>query len=564
MKTGITVLVTVILMLLAKSAAAHTVVYYAPPCFIQGSTVTVGVKVIIAAPGSYYHWQFRTAPGASWTWLANGNNTINGRTFSVTGASQSSAIADYTPNLVISNVGSPAYTTQLDNIELRVIMTNGLDPQTNPYPATSAWGGEEFANAYEAKYIRLISKPATENCYSNCTGNTLVVNPAAVPPPMADYYGGFETGTGSTDDNFSTPGNNGATSRAYTDITKWTGGTLGTAPRYRVMSNPDSMNTAFAGFAPHSGNQMMVVSRNNSVSNRLWYRTIAVTNAAYYYNGQVTLKAWFAKVDATDASMVMEVKAATTQGGTVTSFGGNSVIQSITGTAGNWIQVTLSINLPHNTYQKLEFSIHSSNASVASVAIDDICLLEPLAGALPVVMSPLKSAYSDGVSHLTWSTEQESNSNYFEVEHSTNGTDFTAIGKVYANGMSSKTIAYKFDDVKAAAGANYYRLRMVDKDGYAEYSNTVLVNVNIKGFFVTGVYPSPFTDKVNISISSENASQAVVRFYDLAGRVLATQNAMINKGVTTITLNNLGNLSKGMYVAEVNCAGTKYSERVIK
>lgn len=563
-KTLTAVIITVILMLAVKKATAHTVVYYNPPCFTQGSTVTVGVKVIIAAAGSYYHWQYRATAGGSWTWLANGNNTINGRTFNITNASLVSNVNDYTPDLVISNVGVPAYTTELNNVELRVIMTNGLDPQYNPYPGTSAWGAEEFALPGQAKYIRLIAKPATENCYSNCTGNILVNDPASVSPAQGDYYGGFEMGTGSTDLNFSTPGTYGATSKAATDITKWTSGSVGTSPRYRVMSNADSMNTTFAAFAPHSGNQMLVVSRNNSSTNRLWYRTIAVANASNFYSGQVTLKAWCAKVDATNACMVLEVKGATTQSGAVASFGGNSTTTTLNGNAGEWVQITLNVNLPAGTYKKLEFSIRNCGSSTTSVAIDDICLVEPLAALLPVSMKPLQASYNDGVSNISWVTESEINSNYFEVEKSSNAVDFTTIGKVYANGYSSRTLTYQFNDVKAAAGINYYRLRIVDKDGSFTYSNIVAVNVTVKGFFVTGVYPSPFTDKVNVSIASESAGKAYIRLSDVTGRQIAVQTAVIAKGVTNITLNNLGSLNTGMYLVEVNFNGNRYTQKITK
>ena len=563
-KTLLFSILTVFTMMFSKTTSAHTVQYYSIPCFTQGGTVTVGVAVTAAMVNSYYHWQYRAAPGATWTWISNGNNNINGHLFNVTGASQVSGILNYTPNLVISNVGSPAYTTELDNVELRVIMTDGLDPQTNPYPGTAAWGGEEFANNFQAKYVRLLAKAGAENCYSSCTGNALVVNQALVTPPMADYFGGFEVGSGSGTDNFSTPGTYGATSKASSDITQWTGGALGTLPRYRVINNADSVNSAFTAFAPHTGNQMLVVSRNNSASNRIWYRTLAVSNAASFYNGQITFKAWFAKVDATDACMVLEVNGATTLAGTAASFAGNSVTQTVSGTAGTWVQLTLTVTLPTNTYKKLEFSIRNCNSTVASIAIDDICLMEPLAGALPIVLTPLKSVYANGVTNLTWATEQESNSNYFEIERSADGNNFTAIGKVFSNGFSSKLIAYKFDDIKANAGINYYRLRVVDKDGRYEFSNIVLVNISIKGLFVTAVYPSPFADKVNVSISSENASEALVRLHDITGRILAQQNVKINKGLTSITIDDLGNLAKGMYIVEINCNGTKYSERLIK
>jgi Secretion system C-terminal sorting domain len=561
-KTLTAVIVTVILMLAVKKATAHTVVYYTPPCFVQGANVTVAVKVIYAASGSYYHWQYRSTAGGSWVWLSNGNNTINGRTFSVSNASVRSTVADYTPSLSINNVGSPAYTTQLDNVELRVIMTDGLDPQYNPFPATAAWGGEEFYNAYEAKYVRLISKPATEGCYSNCSGNALVTNPANPSPALYDYFGGFETGTGAADDNFSAPGTHGSTAKAASDITKWSGGAVGTSPRYRIVNNADSVNTAFAAFAPHSGKQMLVVSNNNNAANRIWYRTITSSSV---FSGQVVFKAWFAKVTAANACVVMEVKGATSQSGTVAAFAGNTVSTTLTGAAGSWVQLTMNITVPISSlYQKLEFSIRNCSSASTSMAIDDICLVQPMAGILPVTMLPLQASYTDGISRLTWATASEINSNYFEVEHSVNGTQFTTIGKVAATGSGNRQTAYRFDDVKADAGVNYYRLRAVDKDGSFTYSNTVMVKVTVKGFFVTAVYPAPFTTQVNISISSENSGKALIRLSDLTGRQVALQTVNINKGVSTAVLNNLGSLTSGMYLVEVNCNGNRYTQKIMK
>lgn len=548
----------------SNTISAHIVHYYTLPCFTQGNTVTVNTKITAAGAGTYYHWQYRNAPGGTWTWLANGSNIINGHTFNVTGASQVSGITNYTPNLVIASAGLPLYTTELNNVELRVVMTDGLDPQYNPYPGTPAWGGEEFNNAFEAKHVRLMAKPANENCFSNCSGNILLANPALVPAPLSDYFGGFEMGNGNTTDNFSTPGTYGVTTKCSTDITRCTSLPLGASPMYRILNNPDSINSSFSAFAPHSGKQMMVVSRNNNAANRLWYRTIAVSNAANFYNGHVIFKAWFAKVDATDACMVLEVKGATSENGTVSSFTGNSISQTVTGTAGTWVQVTLNITLPLNTYKKLEFSIHSCNNTVASVAIDDICLIEPAAGALPVVLTPLKSAYVNGISQLTWATEQESNSNYFEIERSNDGNNFYAIGKVNASGYSSKSVTYKFDDAHAGFGINYYRLKLVDKDGHFDYSNTVMVNVNIKGNFVTAVYPGPFTDKININISSENQAMATVRIFDLTGRTIKNQQVQVIKGNSTVIVNNLQNLNKGMYLLEVNINGKKYTEKLLK
>lgn len=553
-KNILVLLLTTALLALAQSSSAHEVFRYNVSCFLQGETVTINTKLGSTGYNSYSHWQYRSTPGGPWVYLANGNNVINGRTFFITGASQPTFIEDSIDNLVIANVGSPAYTTQLDNVEFRVLMTDfGLDPEIYPWPTIPVYGAEEYGDL-DAKYIRLRARPAGENCFSSCTNNMLVLNPAAVPPPITDYFGGFEVpGSG----NFTAPGTNGITARAHTDVTQWTSGSLGTNQRYRIINNPDSMNTSFSAFAPHSGMNMMVVNANNSCSNRVWYRTIAVANTSQFFQGSIIFRAWFSKISTTtvDPAVMLEIKggtAVTSLPASYTSLG--TVTQTISGTPGTWVQMVLVVNIPVNAYKKLEISIKTPdacNGNRAYLAIDDLCLLEPVSGLLPIVMKPLKATYSNGVAQLYWSSLQEYNSNYYEVLKSSDGVNFNAIARVQAKGNSETEINYSFKDIHADAGLSYYRLKLVDKDGTYQYSNIATLNVSVKGVNITGVYPAPFTDKVNIAISSEKADRAVLNLFDNTGKLLASQQQPIGKGITNLALTNLGRLASGFYILKV-------------
>lgn len=561
----LTLLLSGFFMMFSKTSSAHEVLRYDVPCFLQGETVSIKPTLINTGYNTYFHWQYRPSPGAAWVWLANGNNTINGHTFNVTGASQPSFIDNYTPDLVITNVGS-SYTTELDNLEIRVLMTDfGLDPELNP--GVAIYGGEEFFDN-TAKYIRIRTKPAAENCYSSCTGNVLVVNPAAVPPPITDYYGGFEIGGGNSTDNFSTPGVNGTTAKASTDLLQWTSGELGANPGYRVINNADSANSLYDAFAPHSGMQMMIVNENNSCTNRVWYKTTTVSNAVHYYQGTMTFKAWFAKLDGdADQTVMLEIKggtAVTSTPGSYTSLG--SITQFVTGTSGTWVQLSLTVVLPVNVYKKLEISIKTPDGCnvPANIAIDDLCFIEPVSGTLPIVLTPLKGFYSNAVTHLTWSSLQESNCNYFEIQRSTDGINYSPIGKVNAKGNSDIVVNYSFDDIKTAAGINYYRLKLLDKDGRFQNSNIVALNVSIKGINVTGVYPAPFTDKINVTISSEIKDQAIISLFDNTGKLLVTQQNAVSKGVNNLALENLDNISKGFYIVKIQVGESVIVKKIIK
>jgi hypothetical protein len=181
-----------------------------------------------------------------------------------------------------------------------------------------------------------------------------------------------------------------------------------------------------------------------------------------------------------------------------------------------------------------------------------------------LILSKLDVAYYDGISHLSWVTAQENNTSHFEAEHSVNGLSFTKLGTVAAAGYSSQSKNYSFKDIKPNAGINYYRQKMVDQDGQFKYSNIVSVNIRITGNKVTGIYPSPFVDRLTITIASETALTAGVEVFDNEGKLVVTYTRAINKGINNINLSNLDKLSKGIYIIKVQMADEFFVQKLIK
>ncbi|MEJ0102380.1 MAG: hypothetical protein WDO19_07450 [Bacteroidota bacterium] len=78
---------------------------------------------------------------------------------------------------------------------------------------------------------------------------------------------------------------------------------------------------------------------------------------------------------------------------------------------------------------------------------------------LPVTLSDFSAKAVNNTTQLNWSTETEENTSSFIIERSTDGTTFTAIGKVNATGNSSSAKNYSASDKQPADGINYYRLK---------------------------------------------------------------------------------------------------------
>ncbi|MCU0322779.1 MAG: hypothetical protein MUE72_10200, partial [Chitinophagaceae bacterium] len=66
---------------------------------------------------------------------------------------------------------------------------------------------------------------------------------------------------------------------------------------------------------------------------------------------------------------------------------------------------------------------------------------------------------------LKFTTLTEANSDFIEVQHSLNAIDFTTLEKLIAKGNSTTASHYNFTHANPTNGVNYYRLKMIDKDG---------------------------------------------------------------------------------------------------
>lgn len=116
-------------------------------------------------------------------------------------------------------------------------------------------------------------------------------------------------------------------------------------------------------------------------------------------------------------------------------------------------------------------------------------------GVLPVTFTAFKGEETKSGNQLYWETAQEINNDFFLVEHSSNGRDFTAIGKVIGNGNSTSAHSYSFKHEGISSGKNYYRLAQTDYDGRVKYSQIVTIENKTNSFSIN-ISPNPVVDKI--------------------------------------------------------------------
>ncbi len=164
------------------------------------------------------------------------------------------------------------------------------------------------------------------------------------------------------------------------------------------------------------------------------------------------------------------------------------------------------------------------------------------------------SIYDKGV-QLHWVTEFERNNDYFEVQRSFDGTNFSSIGMVLdAETAVDKYKNYRFKDNASILNQKeviYYRLKQVDKDGSFMYSTVVAFRLKAKDGVKIQTSPSPFTQKVIVGFTASANVQAIVKFINTNGQVVFSVQNQVTKGYNNLTINNLSNLSSGIYIAQL-------------
>lgn len=180
---------------------------------------------------------------------------------------------------------------------------------------------------------------------------------------------------------------------------------------------------------------------------------------------------------------------------------------------------------------------------------------------LPVEFISFTGAAKNTYSALNWVTASETNSDYYTVERSTDGVNFSPIGRVIAKGFTTVVTEYNFNDLNPSSGYNYYRLHQVDRNGDFEYSSIVMVYFNKS---VLNVYPNPVSNgELTIALPDPDMSAVEARVFDLSGKQILVLPVNYTEGNSSSF--QIGNeLQPGTYILQVaDGVGQTWQEKIV-
>lgn len=185
--------------------------------------------------------------------------------------------------------------------------------------------------------------------------------------------------------------------------------------------------------------------------------------------------------------------------------------------------------------------------------------------ALPVTGLQLSGQWKNNASWLQWQTQTEINNSYFDIERKyTDDLSFTTVGRKQSNaqnGNSQNTIQYSWTDpANSAKGIITYRLKQVDINGKANYSNITVIRPEASSVFIKNLYPNiSVAGKIYIQTGNFPLKEMQIKIYDAKGSLL--MNRQVEYGSQWITLPSL---SAGIYYMNVQSGEHKWSGSFIK
>jgi len=130
---------------------------------------------------------------------------------------------------------------------------------------------------------------------------------------------------------------------------------------------------------------------------------------------------------------------------------------------------------------------------------------------------------------IDWATASEVQNDYFLVEKSKNGINFSEIDRVEAVGNSTAIQNYKTIDAHPFIGTSFYRLKQVDEDGKFSYSEIKSITLDALESPIV-VYPNPIGKSQELRIESEFDSDLILTVYSSSGKKLFIETIFNGNG----------------------------------
>lgn len=154
---------------------------------------------------------------------------------------------------------------------------------------------------------------------------------------------------------------------------------------------------------------------------------------------------------------------------------------------------------------------------------------------LPVTLSSFTGTIDNTTTTLTWRVENEVSLKEYQLEYSSNSLNFTTVSTMVAVNKD----LYTFKNNAFPSTKNYYRLKLINKDGSYVYSGIIVLSEPSVSAKIS-LYPNPAKGFITLNASNINPNSHI-ELTDFIGKCILKQE--IISGITRV---NIQGISVGM------------------
>ncbi len=206
-------------------------------------------------------------------------------------------------------------------------------------------------------------------------------------------------------------------------------------------------------------------------------------------------------------------------------------------------------------------------AGCAAYAIDTVQIFQSFSCiVLPANLSEFRGTLKNGTSQLTWKVLNNQLVQYFLVQRSTDGIEFTTVGRVEQQESLPDAATYTFaDDVSQLTGKRvYYRLLLLSSDNSVKYSNTISLSLTSGKEKQLVVFPNPAKDVFQIQVQSSLNTKMRIDIYDASAKLVVSRTVPLQPGLNAVTLDDLADKPRGMYMLSVYAGDEVHWQKLMK
>ena len=212
----------------------------------------------------------------------------------------------------------------------------------------------------------------------------------------------------------------------------------------------------------------------------------------------------------------------------------------------NFTGVRTTLNLDDTT--NYNFSVSAVAGSAAKNRFR-VVFMQPAFNTLPLTFILLNAQQKNGKLSLKWIVNNEENTQFYQIEQSANGLQFTAISSLAAD--INKAHTYYWENTFTLNSIIYFRVKSIDKNGSSYYSPTVTIAKKLSKKSI-GIFPNPLEgNEIKLTFNNQPAGNYAVRLFGYNGQFFFKKIIIVSAGFQVSNVDIPYDCSKGNYLLEI-------------